>query len=533
MIRVEVEGNTGPEYLKIGTTRYSISSRGPKTFDLRLSREESLALDHRDITIEVIPRSNQNRVTLKSLRLLGCDRSAMDEIQPRYERQPILTNSNKLVYSILEFATLSGLEWAGNMAKKHLSRKLNHPAVCSVSTRAIVKCHPSVDEELFKIIDGAYLQEWKALIDWTESEGFGEMRLHHVEQLLDRMEAVRTRWPYFVKSLKREFGTVTSFVELMRNEMKRMPLHRCQMMAQAIVKIVFGLLSNGTNEAEQLIHVFLNIFTDQDTYHLANDMRSAVQETISRFENALKEEKKLMVEHENMDKESVLRIKNYGFSPFYGAPRIIAKTPESMLIAKIAETIPIDSEENFKWLEQLISMILEKLTRSNSTVTWQNLSDSPSYNLSRVLASCLAICDPVIIRNHFSRLIHIIKYDVEKIFPMSEKSYSNYSLLRSVELLLFVCLEKRGDESKENQEMLDSIVHDLQAVGIRNLCLKILEKVIPHWKDRGPSTFSRNSAESRKVWLPHVPLVSSSANPPNTSIMSRFLNLKISKIYSC
>lgn len=533
MIRVEVEGNTGPEYLKIGTTRYSISSRGPKTFDLRLSREESLALDHRDITIEVIPRSNQNRVTLKSLRLLGCDRSAMDEIQPRYERQPILTNSNKLVYSILEFATLSGLEWAGNMAKKHLSRKLNHPAVCSVSTRAIVKCHPSVDEELFKIIDGAYLQEWKALIDWTESEGFGEMRLHHVEQLLDRMEAVRTRWPYFVKSLKREFGTVTSFVELMRNEMKRMPLHRCQMMAQAIVKIVFGLLSNGTNEAEQLIHVFLNIFTDQDTYHLANDMRSAVQETISRFENALKEEKKLMVEHENMDKESVLRIKNYGFSPFYGAPRIIAKTPESMLIAKIAETIPIDSEENFKWLEQLISMILEKLTRSNSTVTWQNLSDSPSYNLSRVLASCLAICDPVIIRNHFSRLIHIIKYDVEKIFPMSEKSYSNYSLLRSVELLLFVCLEKRGDESKENQEMLDSIVHDLQAVGIRNLCLKILEKVIPHWKDRGPSTFSRNSAESRKVWLPHVPLVSSSANPPNTSIMNWPSTSEDSYIIAC
>lgn len=511
MIRVEVEGINGPEFLKIGNTRYPIACRSPKTFDLRLSREESLSMDHKNITIEVIPRATQNTVKLKSLKLYGCDRSAMDEVQPRFERQPVLTAPNRLVYSILEFPTLDDWEWSKSMAKKHLSRKLNHPAICAMSIKVIVKCHPKLDEELFKIIDGSYLQEWKSLINWTESAGFNEMRMYHVEHLLERIEAVRTRWPYFYRTLKEEFGAAARFVGLMRDEMTRMPLHRCQLMAQAIVKVVFGLLSCGTDESDELIDVFLNIFTDQNTYHLANDLRSAVQETISRYENALKQEKTLIAS----GSKDLIRLKIAGFTPFYGVPRILQKTPESMIISEITGTIPLETPENSTWLEQLITKLLEKLTRAKSTSTWQNISDSPSYNLSRVLASCVAICDPKVIGTHFSKLIRLIKYDADQIYPINEEAYANYSLLRSVELLLFVCLEKRGEEKTENAEMLDSIVQELQTVGIRDLCFKVLEKVIPHWKERGPSTFTRSSAENRKVWLPHVPLVSSSANPPN------------------
>nr|ACI48997.1 hypothetical protein Cbre_JD01.004 [Caenorhabditis brenneri] len=511
MIRVEVAGADGPEFLKIGKTRYSVAARNRKTFDLKLSREESLSMDHKEINIEVIPRATQSLVRMKSLKLYGCDRSAMDEVQPIYERQPVLTSPNRLVYSILEFPVSNDKEWLKGVARKHLSRKLNHPAICKISTEAIVKCHPKLDEELFKIIDGAYLQEWKSLISWTESSGFTEMRMHHVEHLLERMETVRTRWPYFYRTLKEEFGSVIRLVQLMRDEMIKMPLHRCQLMAQAIVKVVFGLLSYGTDESEQLIDIFLNIFTDQNTYHLANDLRSAVQETISRYEHALKQERTLMAS-ENKD---LIRLQNSGFTPFYGASRILKKSPEAQLIAQVCGTIPLDSSEQPSWLEQLISKILEKLTHAKSTSTWQNISDSPSYNLSRVLASCVAICDPKIIGAHFSRLIRLIKYDADQIYPISEEAYSNYSLLRSVELLLFVCLEKRGEEKKENVEMLDSIVQELQTVGIRDLCFKVLEKVIPHWKERGPSTFTRSAAENRKVWLPYVPLVSSSANPPN------------------
>uniref|UniRef100_A0A1I7UEM7 UBR-type domain-containing protein n=1 Tax=Caenorhabditis tropicalis TaxID=1561998 RepID=A0A1I7UEM7_9PELO len=294
MIRVEVEGLNGPDSLKIGNTRYSIAARNPWTFDLKLSREESLSMDHKNIQIEVIPRPIQNTIKLKSLKLYGCDRNAMDEIQPRFERQPVLTAPNRLVYSILEFPISNNVEWVKEVAENHLSRKLNHPVVCAMSTKAIVKCHPETDEFLFKVIDGAYLQEWKSLINWTEESGFTEMRTYHVEHLLERIEGVRTRWPYFYKTLKEKFGTVTSFVELMRDEMTKMPLHRCQLMAQAIVKVVFGLLSYKTDEAEELINVFLDIFTDQNTYHLANDLRSAVQETISRYENALKQEKTLI-----------------------------------------------------------------------------------------------------------------------------------------------------------------------------------------------------------------------------------------------
>uniref|UniRef100_A0A1I7UEM6 E3_UbLigase_R4 domain-containing protein n=1 Tax=Caenorhabditis tropicalis TaxID=1561998 RepID=A0A1I7UEM6_9PELO len=178
-------------------------------------------------------------------------------------------------------------------------------------------------------------------------------------------------------------------------------------------------------------------------------------------------------------------------------------------------------------------MILEKLTRAKSSSTWQNISDSPSYNLSRVLASCMTICDPKVIGAHFSRLIKLIKYDANLIYPFSENSYANYSLLRSVELLLSVCLEKRGEERKENAEMLDSIVEELQNVGIRDLCFQVLEKVIPEWKERGPSTFTRSSADHRKVWLPHVPLVSSSANPPNAAIMNWPSNSSDAYIISC
>ncbi|EFO84937.1 hypothetical protein CRE_03884 [Caenorhabditis remanei] len=530
MIRLEVEGPTGPEYLKIGNTRYTVSTRNAKVYDLRLTREESLTLDHRNITIEVIPKTNQNTVKLKSLKLYGCDRNAMDEIQPRFERQPVLNTPNRLVYSILEFPG-EDVEWVEKVAESHLSRKLNHPSVCSISTKSILKCHPKIDEKLFQIIDRSYLQEWKSLVNWTEESGFSEMRMHHVEHLLDRMEAVRTRWPYFYQTLKQEFGAVTCFVELMRDEMGKMPLHRCQMMAQAIVKVVFGMLSYGTDESEKLIHVFLDIFTDNSTYHLANDLRSAVQETFSRYDNVLKQEKQLI---EGKDKNELIRIGNTGLAPFYGAPRVLAKTPANLMISNVTGTLPLEEIEKTTWLDQIISLLLEKLSRSKSTSTWQNISDSPAYNLSRVLASCVAICDPKIIGSHFSRLIRLISYDANEIYPFSEKTFPNYSLLRSVELLLFVCLEKRGEEKKENLEMLDSIVNELQTVGIRDLCFNVLEKVIPEWKERGPATFSRNSSEShRKVWLPHVPLVSSSANPSNANVMNWPSSLEDAYIIAC
>uniref|UniRef100_A0A8R1IF90 Uncharacterized protein n=1 Tax=Caenorhabditis japonica TaxID=281687 RepID=A0A8R1IF90_CAEJA len=109
--------------------------------------------------------------------------------------------------------------------------------------------------------------------------------------------------------------------------------------------------------------------------------------------------------------------------------------------------------------------------------------------------------------------------DETLIYPLSNETFSNYALLRSVELLLFVFLEKRTNEKEQEKKpytaMLDGIVSELESVGIRDFCYRLLEKLIQHWKEHGPSTFSRNLVENRRVWLPHVPLISSSANPPN------------------
>ncbi|UMM10762.1 hypothetical protein L5515_000390 [Caenorhabditis briggsae] len=527
MIRVEVEGPTGPDFLKIGGTRYSINSREHKAFDLRLSREESLNMDHREISIEVIPKSTQNTIKIRSLKLYGCDRDQMDEVQPRFERQPVLSTSNRLVFAVLGFPGLEK-KWAERQAKKHLSRKLNHPMVYGAALRAIIRANSpgNLDENLFRIIDSAYLQEWKALPEWTDAVGFHEMRTNYIEQLLIRLQAVRTRWAFFYKTLKHEFnGSVTKFVEIMIEEMKRMPLHRCSMIAQAIVKVVFGLLSHTTaDDSEHLIQIFLDIFTDQPTYHLANDMRSAVQETITRYENSMKKQAKTLEIFHHRIGYRVTRVAESGIGQFYGCPKIVEESSDSVLISQINGIKQSYEADDTQWLQLLINMVLNKLTRSKSTTTWQNISDSPSYNLSRVLASCVAILDSKVVANHFTHLVSLIKYDADQIYPFTEESYANYSLLRSVELLLFVCLEKRCEAGCECSEAItERLLKELQSVGIRDLCFKVLEKLIPEWKGRGPATITRSSTveggHQRKVWLPHVPLVSSSANPPNAAVL--------------
>ncbi|CAI5437638.1 unnamed protein product [Caenorhabditis angaria] len=550
-LRLDV-GPTGPAAVIVNGNRFDTSVDIQRTVDLRFTREQSLQMDHREIEI-ICEAKRGDKITIHSLKLFGCDRDLMEEIKPIYKNQPVYTLPNRFVgatfemlFNLLPVSKKENDQWLNKLSEKHLSRKISHPNVCLIATRLLRKLNKL---EMFEIIDASYIEEWKSLKEWKLEDGMIEIRRKYVDQLIRRLETVSTRWTVFEKLLRKAFPNIIDFLSLLRDEMVLMPLSTCQYMAQGMFSIIFGFLAEYAPESEAITKFFLDLYTDSKTCHLTSDMRSAVQIAMYNYGMTGREDRnsaRRMIEEENQN--LYWKMKVFGSAPFYGQCKIHLNAEKLEDIRWLCGSVDASKhlekpahDKEFEWLDALVKATIDKLFQEGSINSMPNnlqaMTDSPSYGLTMIAISFFGQYYTNRVRVQLDYLIGLMKFEKTEILPMNEKNFKNFAMFRLMEYLLGryatsdngkkEAVEEIGIDEKKKRTvvLLQETTKQLLDLGIIEMCYEIIDEVVPYWKKimANPESPTPNSLipvdlpHTKKVWLPHVPLVASSANLPNSN----------------
>ncbi|CAB3410872.1 unnamed protein product [Caenorhabditis bovis] len=550
-IRLEVDGPIGPFTVSVAGHKFFVATETPRFFDLRFTREMSLNLDHGEIRIECCGRRTQTCISIRSLKLLGCARALMEENVPCYMFKPVQNMPDRLVANFFELCNQlvsisdeSQKNKLSMFAASNLSRKVNHPSVCLAATRLLRKVHNKDLVKLFEIVDGSLLEEWKALQKWEPNRGMAEVRRKYVEKLVSRLLAMQRRWSLVEKNILKYFSSLLNFVKLMRDELLAMPPGRYSEIALGMCEMIFGFISQNGPESKAITKFYFDMFTDEETFHLSNDIRSASQIALYKYSYTCREDrflcKKLFDEGKQ---DSYFVLSEVGSLTFTGKSRIFENSPISEPLRQINKTVSISNflethsnEEECAWIDPFIEMIIEKLKNEGAVNAMPHpripMLDSPSHGLTMVAILTMAQLHPNQVRRHIDNLVATLKFDVDHIVPLTEQNFINYALFRFLyilisrwssvdgnpdedEELLLPAFEDASHKKKTNQ-LLGELNNKLIEMGILDMCFDIIVHLIPYWLERAPNpTPPAIDMNGGRLWQPHPNMIARLANETN------------------